>query len=849
MAIYMASSTRQHTWRLLEVALLPIAVMLLFAGFAYTVPDYLSSVNLQQLMRDFAEPGLIALAMTIVVLSGGIDLSIGATFAIANFVALYLFKVHACPLAMTIVLTAVSGSLIGIFNGVFVGYLRTRPFLTTLSMLLILRAGYDLAADNYAVQLAEAMYNSPGWELLGSGNPLGMPLSMWVMIAVAIFAHVFMTHTRAGIHIRAVGAGRKAARHAGIAINRSLFLAYVVSGTISAIAGLLYAARQNSAGSDTGSGMELAAIAAVVLGGISLSGGRGSILRALLGALLLFLVMNGLLRMDMTGSMSSAVTGLILLGAVAMSARTLKVRNGQSHEGQAYVIPPRVQVVTNTVAEISPLLNVTRLSKVYGLSYALREVSLAINNGEIHALIGENGAGKSTLCKIIAGAISPSAGQLELNGQPLVLHSPQDGLRAGIAMVYQESSLISSMSVAQNLRLGEEPWLDWGTHHHYAARELLLHVGLDIDPDTQADQLSFAQGQLVEIARAIGRKASLLIFDEPTASLTPQEVQRFLALLQTLKAQGVAIIFITHALEEALMAADRISVLRDGVCISAGIPSHTLDRENLVRLMVGRELAERRAGQRLATTPGSKQVGLQLRGVTLGHRLKDVNVTFLPGRVTALAGLVGSGRTLLARLVIGGLKTNRIHHGQVLRDGKEVRYNTPRQAIADGVVYVTEDRNFDGLFNTMDVGANLYLAQLATPTGWRFWYSRTQADQLARNWSAQLAIAGLQPGKPLSLYSGGNQQKVTVARALVQQPQVILLDEPTHGVDVGAIVLLHQVIDTLAEQGRTVVVVSSYLPEVLRLADHIVVMREGRIAAEMDIAYATEQEVINAAAG
>ncbi|MES2552280.1 MAG: ATP-binding cassette domain-containing protein, partial [Pseudomonadota bacterium] len=826
----MVSSTRQLTSRLLEVALLPIAVVLLFAGFAYTVPDYLSSMNLQQLMRDLAEPGLIVLAMTIVVLSGGIDLSIGATFAIANFVALYLFKVHACPLAMTIVLTAISGSLIGIFNGVLVGYMRTRPFLTTLSMLLILRAGYDLAADNYAVQLAEAMYNSPGWELLGSGNPLGLPLSMWVMIAVAILAHLFMTHTRAGIHIRAVGAGRKAARHAGIAINRSLCLAYVLSGCISAIAGLLYAARQNSAGSDTGSGMELAAIAAVVLGGISLSGGRGSILRALLGALLLFLVMNGLLRMDMTGSMSSAVTGVILLGSVAMSARTLKVRHGPSHEGQAYVIPPRVQVVTSTVAEISPLLNVTRLSKVYGLSYALREVSLAINNGEIHALIGENGAGKSTLCKIIAGAISPSAGQLELNGHPLVLHSPQDGLRAGIAMVYQESSLISSMSVAQNLRLGEEPWLEWGTHHHYAARELLLQVGLDIDPDTQADQLSFAQGQLVEIARAIGRKASLLIFDEPTASLTPQEVQRFLAMLQTLKAQGVAIIFITHALEEALMAADRISVLRDGVCISAGIPSHTLDRENLVRLMVGRELlAERRAGQHLATKYGSKQVGLQLRGVTLGHRLKDVNVTFLPGRVTALAGLVGSGRTLLARLVTGGLKANRIHRGQVLRDGKEVRYKTPRQAIADGVVYVTEDRNFDGLFNTLDVGANLYLAQLATPTGWRFWYSRTQADQLARNWSARLAIAGLQSGKPLSLYSGGNQQKVTVARALVQQPQVILLDEPTPGVDVGAIVLLHQVIDTLAEQGRAVVVVSSYLPEVFRLADRVVVMREGRI--------------------
>lgn len=845
----MVSSTRQRFRRVLEAALLPVAVVLLFAGFAYTVPDYLSSVNLQQLMRDFAEPGLIALALTIVVLSGGIDLSIGATFAIANFVALYLFKVHACPLAVTIVLTALSGLLIGMFNGVLVGYMRTRPFLTTLSTLLILRAGYDLAADSHAVQLAEAMHDSAGWELLGSGNFLGLPLSMWVLIAVAILAHVFMTHTRSGNHIRAVGASRKAARYAGIAINRSLCLAYVASGTISAIAGLLYASRQNSAGSDTGSGMELAAIAAVVLGGISLSGGRGSVLRALLGALLLFLVMNGLLRMDMSGSMSSAVTGAILLGAVALSGRTLKARHGQSHEGHAYGIPPAVQSATTAVAQASTLLNVTGLSKTYGASYALLEISLAINSAEIHALIGENGAGKSTLCKIIAGAISPTAGQLELNGQPLVLHSPEDGLRAGIAMVYQESSLISSMSVAQNLRLGDEPWFDWGTHSHYAARELLLQVGLDIDPGTEAGELSLAQCQLVEIARAINRKAKLLIFDEPTASLTPPEIQRFLALLQTLKAQGVAIIFITHALEEALASADRISVLRDGVCVAAGLLSHTLDRESMVHLMVGRELPTGpRSDPHIAGTSGSNPVGLQLRGVTLEPTLKDITVTFLPGKVTALAGLVGSGRTLLARLVAGSLKSNSIYRGQMLRDDREVRYRTPRQAIADGVVYVTENRNIDGLFNTMDVAANLYLAQLATPTGWRFWYSRTQAEQLAREWSARLAIAGLQPGKPLSLYSGGNQQKVTVARAMLQHPEVILLDEPTHGVDVGAIVLLHQVIDELAEQGSTVIVVSSYLPEVFRLADCIVVMREGRITAIMDIADATEQRVMSAAA-
>ncbi|CFX32187.1 Inner-membrane translocator (fragment) [Candidatus Filomicrobium marinum] len=300
-------------------AAVPLLVMCgLFAAFALLVPNYLSGSNLQQLMRDYAEPCLVALALGIVVFAGGIDLSVGAIFALANFTALYLFRIEMWPLPVAVLGVLSVGAVIGAINGVLIAYLKTRAFLTTLAMLLILRAGLDFVTNAYTIELANAWRDTEGWYWLGAGYFLGVPSNMVILLVVALALHLFLTRLRPGLHIMATGADRKAARHAGINTRRVTLLAYVLSGLIAALAGLFYAARQSSAGSDTGLGWEVTALTAVVLGGVSLSGGGGSVGRVMIGSAILFLLMSGLLRMNMPGGASSALIGATLLGAVGI---------------------------------------------------------------------------------------------------------------------------------------------------------------------------------------------------------------------------------------------------------------------------------------------------------------------------------------------------------------------------------------------------------------------------------------------------------------------------------------------------------------------------------------------------
>lgn len=307
----------------------------LFAIFALFVPNYLSVSNLQQLMRDYAEPCLVALALGVVIFAGGIDLSVGAIFALANFTALYLFRIEMWPLPIAVLAVLSIGAAVGAINGFMVAYLRTRPFLTTLAMLLILRAGLDLVTNAYTIELANAWHETDGWYWLGAGYFLGVPSNMAILLIVAVALHLGLTRLRPGLHIMATGADLKAARHAGIDTRRITLLSYLLSGLIAGLAGLFYAARQNSAGSDTGLGWEVTALAAVVLGGVGLSGGSGSVGRVMIGSAILFLLMSGLLRMNMPGGASSALIGTTLLGAVAVhiqwSRRRAQVRSPKPH--------------------------------------------------------------------------------------------------------------------------------------------------------------------------------------------------------------------------------------------------------------------------------------------------------------------------------------------------------------------------------------------------------------------------------------------------------------------------------------------------------------------------------------
>ncbi len=501
----------------------------------------------------------------------------------------------------------------------------------------------------------------------------------------------------------------------------------------------------------------------------------------------------------------------------------------------------------------TPLLQIINGSKVYGGLHAINGVDFELRPGEIHALLGENGAGKSTLCKAIAGAIVLTSGDYLIQGQKVNFASPKEALEGGVAMVYQESSLVPSMTVAQNLELGMERWFTIYSKINIAATQSLQSLNFNVDPLVLVENLGTAKRQMVEIVRAVRHNARIFIFDEPTASLTPEETQHLFHLLNTLKERGAGVIFISHALEEALNVADRITVLRDGKLV-ATVPARDATRDSLVRMMVGREETAAQYATHGADpdasmphAPRGEKV-LSVENVTMGSIVKNMSFSAFNGEVVGIFGLVGAGRSEIAQIICGARKRNFLRGGMIYLRGKPIRYRVPRQAVRDGIAYVTEDRKVDGFFETMTVDQNIYLGYLASPRVKRFFYSMREMKRVADRWIALLSISALKRSLKIIEYSGGNQQKVVVGKSLAQEPELVIFDEPTRGVDVSAIPQIHAAIRKLAgEEGKAVIVISSYLPEILAISDRILVARGGRIVEEMARADATEDKIMYAA--
>ena len=495
-----------------------------------------------------------------------------------------------------------------------------------------------------------------------------------------------------------------------------------------------------------------------------------------------------------------------------------------------------------------PVLSISKGSKIYGGVHAIEAVDFDLYPGEVHALVGENGAGKSTLCKAIAGTIRLTSGTYCVDSKPVDFHSPRDALAAGICMVYQETSLVPTMTAAQNIELGNEKLLTRFRTLNIQAQQLLQSLNFQVDPALPVGLLGTAKRQMVEIARAIYNKARIIIFDEPTASLTPEEIIHFFNLVSDLRARGVAIIYISHALEESLKISDRITVLRDGKLIITAKTAE-MTREKLVRHMVGRDITQTHyAAQRQNKTrhKGTEKV-LTVENVTMGAVVKNMSFSAYAGEVVGIAGLIGSGRTEIAKIIFGALKRNLINGGMIYLRGRPIRYRVPKQAINDGICYITEDRKLNGLFETMRIDDNIYVSKLATKAGWSFLLSAFKRNKLANYWVERLKIAALQRRARIVELSGGNQQKVVIAKSLGQDPSIIIFDEPTRGVDVGTIPEIHAQIRRLADEGKAVIVISSYLPEILAVSDRILVARLGRIVAEFDAATATEDKIMYAA--
>lgn len=484
-----------------------------------------------------------------------------------------------------------------------------------------------------------------------------------------------------------------------------------------------------------------------------------------------------------------------------------------------------------------------RVSRDFGPVRVLEGISLTINPSQVLALIGENGAGKSTLMKILAGYLEPTSGQVVLGDRPVRFRSPKDAEACGIALIHQEFALAEHLSVAQNIYLGHEPvrgpFID--EHRlHQGAREVLSLVGIRLDPRTPVSQLTVAQKQLVEVAKALSRRARLLIMDEPTASLTPEEAGRLFTLIGQLKAEGAAVVYISHKLEEVKALADRVAVLRDGRLV-AEASAGDLSKEGMARLMVGREVREMFPPKPPLET---KEEAFRAEGVSVPGWVTDVSFRVYRGEVLGFAGLVGSGRTELFEGILGLRPRS---SGFFWMHGHRVALRNPAEAVRAGLAYLSEDRKGKGLHLGLGLRENLTLMALERYA--RPWLDPARELRALEQALHAFGIRASRTNMRAGELSGGNQQKLALAKVLQTNPTVVVLDEPTRGVDVGAKREIYFLIQRLSQEGRSVIVISSELLELIGLCHRVVVMREGRICGVLDESALTEEEIIAYATG
>ena len=491
------------------------------------------------------------------------------------------------------------------------------------------------------------------------------------------------------------------------------------------------------------------------------------------------------------------------------------------------------------------LLELSGITKAFGGTRALDDVSFELQAGEVHALVGENGAGKSTLIRIVTGAQRPDAGTVQVQGRAVERVDPLHARSLGIAVIYQQPALFPDLSVAENIALGRESGSPWSRidaeGRRREAREVLSRLGSDVDPDAPVSGLRMAEQQLVEIARALGANARILVMDEPTASLSEREAGHLLGVVRELRTAGVGIVYVSHRLEEVLELADRYTVLRDGRVVATPTRGE-VDRDGLVHLMVGREA--RLVPPKPHTRPGAPL--LELRGLgCAASGVADVRLEVRAGEIVGIAGLVGAGRTELAR-VISGLTPS--DSGEIRVAGQPVAIRTPEDARRQGIAYVPEDRRRFGVVSEMTVAANASLSVLRE-LGRFGLVDRAAEERMALSFVSRLGIKTPSVHARVATLSGGNQQKVALARGLATKPRVLILDEPTQGIDVGAKAEVHALMAELAAAGLGVLVISSDLPEVLGVSDRLLVMRGGRVAGALTRDEATPEGVLALALG
>ncbi|WP_206956590.1 sugar ABC transporter ATP-binding protein [Trinickia acidisoli] len=494
---------------------------------------------------------------------------------------------------------------------------------------------------------------------------------------------------------------------------------------------------------------------------------------------------------------------------------------------------------------MTPLISVNKLSKSFPGVRALHEVQFELAAGEVHALMGENGAGKSTLMKILAGVYTRDSGEILYDGRPVAFASPREAQAAGVGIIHQELQLMNHLTVAQNMFIGREPrarlrlLLD-EDELNARAREILARMHVHLDPRTIVDTLTVASQQMIEIAKALSFDSRVLIMDEPTSALNDAEIAELFRIIRQLKARGVGIIYISHKMDELKQISDRVTVLRDGEYVATVATADT-SVQAIIGMMVGRTLAD------VAPYQGRAHLGdiaLEVKHLNAGPLVKDVSFTLRKGEILGFAGLMGAGRTEVARAVFGA---DPIESGEIFVKGVKAPIRKPSDAVAHSIGYLSEDRKRFGLATGMDVESNIVMSNLGKFLSLNLFLRRVRIRKAAAHFINLLAIRTPSATQPVRLLSGGNQQKVVIAKWLERNCDVLFFDEPTRGIDVGAKSEIYKLLRALAEQGKAIVMISSELPEILRMSDRIVVMCEGRVTGELSAGEATQERIMHLA--
>ena len=492
----------------------------------------------------------------------------------------------------------------------------------------------------------------------------------------------------------------------------------------------------------------------------------------------------------------------------------------------------------------APIAELRGIEKFFPGVHALRSAKFDLRAGEVHALMGENGAGKSTLMKILTGVYQPDAGEIRVNDQPEIMSSPHVAQGLGISIIHQELYLMNHLTAAQNIFIGREPRKGFGMFVDEArmntdAGAIFKRMKVDIDPATEVGGLTVARQQLVEIAKALSYNARVLIMDEPTSALNETEVAHLFDIINDLRSRDVGIVYITHKMDEVKKIADRVTVMRDGQYIDT-LPAAETPMSTIIQLMVGRALAD----QHRAEGTGEGQEVLRVTGLNRGNMIRDVSFSLRKGEILGFAGLMGAGRTEVARAIFGA---DPVDSGEILIHGKRCRLDSPKDAVANGIAYLSEDRKHFGLVTGMSVRDNVTMASWQRFTAGRIFMRDGDLRTVAQKYVDLLKVKTPSVNQETRLLSGGNQQKVVIGKWLLRDCDILIFDEPTRGIDVGAKAEIYKLLEGLASQGKAIIVISSELPEVLRLSHRIAVMCEGRITGELDGKTATQEEIMTLA--